>query len=36
LVNNLIIKGKIQSQKFNWDDLSERLWQGILKTIEEK
>lgn len=36
LVNDLIIKGKIQSQKFNWDDLYERLWQGILKTIEEK
>jgi len=34
LRDDLIIKGKLQSQKFSWDASAEKLWQIMLKTIE--
>ena len=36
LRNQLVEKGKIQRQKFSWDQTAENLWQSIEKVIHEK
>jgi glycosyltransferase involved in cell wall biosynthesis len=33
LRNELVEKGKIQSQKFSWDKSADQLWQCIEKTL---
>jgi len=35
LTNELIEKGKLQREKFNWELTAEKLWNSILKVIEE-
>ena len=35
LRKHLIEKGKIQRNKFSWDLTTEKLWQSILKTIQQ-
>jgi glycosyltransferase involved in cell wall biosynthesis len=35
LRNDLILKSKIQAKKFSWKKTGDRLWDSILKTIEE-